>query len=194
MVVRYRFVTSEVPGGYYGSEFNDYFSVSLRSQQGGSIESESNTMNGLEFPAFDGACAIAWRTVTLNTLPEGDTIQLDVAVANVADGLYDSFIVIDFIEERKDLVQPTLSWNNTVGGLALGYTVEQDLENTVVINVYWASGAAYGNRISNALFSHTVPAGAAAGEDGPIAIPGFHPYRQWCNPDGFCRTSISIST
>lgn len=172
VVVRYRFVTSEVPGGYFGTEFNDYFSVSLRSQQGSDIENESNTMNGLGLPAFDSAGATAWRTVTLNTNPEGDTIQLDIAVANVADGLFDSFVVIDFLEERKDLVQPTLSWDNAAGGLTLRYTVEQDLENAVVINVHWASGAAFNNRIGNAIFSHTVPAGTAAGQGGPIAIPG----------------------
>jgi hypothetical protein len=29
--VRYRFITSEVPGGYFGSQFNDYFNISIRS-------------------------------------------------------------------------------------------------------------------------------------------------------------------
>ena len=44
--VRYRFMTSEVPGGYVGSEYNDYFAVTIRSKSGGAI-TESNTMNGL---------------------------------------------------------------------------------------------------------------------------------------------------
>ena len=48
--VRYRFVTSEVPGGYFGSQYNDYFSVTIRSKSGGVI-TESNTMNGLGLAA-----------------------------------------------------------------------------------------------------------------------------------------------
>jgi hypothetical protein len=33
--IRYRFVTSEVPGGYFGSQYNDTFAVTLRNSQGG---------------------------------------------------------------------------------------------------------------------------------------------------------------
>ncbi len=34
VVVRYKFVTSEVPGGYFGTKYNDYYSLSLRSHAG----------------------------------------------------------------------------------------------------------------------------------------------------------------
>jgi hypothetical protein len=37
---RYRFVTQEVPKGNFGSHFNDYFRVTLRSLKGGSEHTE----------------------------------------------------------------------------------------------------------------------------------------------------------
>jgi hypothetical protein len=172
--VRYRFITSEVPGGYFGSRYNDYFSVSLRSRTGGTIANESNTMNGLGLGAFDfSSGATAWRTVTLQTDPKGDVIQLDVAVANVADGLLDSYVVIDFVSEERDKVRPAIAWNNTAGGLNLTYTIEGgDLESAVTIEVYWASGENYASRIGPPFFTHTVPAGTKQGQGGPISIPG----------------------
>ena len=45
--VRYKFITSEVPGGYFGTQYNDYFNVAIRSQVAGGSASESQTMNGL---------------------------------------------------------------------------------------------------------------------------------------------------
>jgi plastocyanin len=100
IVVRFRFITSEVPGGWFGSEFNDYYSVSIRSQGGGDANADSNTMNGLGLPAFDGAGATAWREVTLPVNQAGDVIQVDALVANVADGLFDSQVVVDVVEEQ----------------------------------------------------------------------------------------------
>src|SRR5262249_31582347 len=93
VTVRYRFITSEVPGGYFGSQYNDYFRVTIRSQQGGGSVHESNSMNGLGLAAFDAAGATAWREQTLQVNKLGDTVQVDVAVANVADGLFDSQLV-----------------------------------------------------------------------------------------------------
>jgi hypothetical protein len=173
VVVRYRFITSEVPGGYFGSQYNDYFSVSLRSQNAGVIVSESNTMNGLGLAAFDAGGATAWRTVTLNTNSAGDVVQLDATVANVADGLFDSSIVIDFIAETQNKVRPALAWNSAAGGLTLTYTVEGSaLTSPVTIEVYWASGPTLASRIGGAFFSHVVPAGTQAGAGAPVAIPG----------------------
>lgn len=96
--VRYRFVTSEVPGGYFGTRYNDYFSVSIRSQGGSGNITESNSMNGLGLGAFDASGATAWRDATLN-VSENDVVQVDITVANVADGLLDSHVIVDFIEE-----------------------------------------------------------------------------------------------
>lgn len=99
--VRYRFVTSEVPGGFFGSQFNDYFSVKVRSQSGGGAVDESNSMNGLGLAAFDGSGATAWREVNLPLTVTGDIVQVDITVANVGDGLYDSYVVVDLIEEKN---------------------------------------------------------------------------------------------
>ncbi len=172
--IRYRFITSEVPGGYFGSQFNDYFRVSLRSQAGGGAVSETNSMNGLGLAAFNYATGETnWREVTLPVDTAGDTIQADAAVANVGDGLFQSQVVIDFVQEIKDQVRPALAWNNTQGGLNLTWEVlDQALENDVTINVYFANGTGYANRLGAAVFSHVVPAGTAPGAGGPVHIPG----------------------
>ncbi|WP_157641233.1 hypothetical protein [Longispora albida] len=173
--IRYRFITTEVPGGYYGSQFNDYFRVSLRTQVGGGASSEANSMNGLGLGAFDyGSGATQWQDVTLDVSNAGDTVQVDLGVANVGDGFLPSYVVVDFVEEVRDRIRPTLTWNNTQGGLNLRYTVEGDepLEQAGTINVHFANGAGYANRIGGAVFTHTVPAGTAPGAHGPVHIAG----------------------
>ena len=101
VTVRYRFITSEVPGGYFGTEFNDYFNVSIRSQKGGGAISEGNSMNALGLSAFDANGATAWRETSLAVDQESDTVQVDLTVANVADGLLDSEVVVDLVQEKK---------------------------------------------------------------------------------------------
>jgi len=103
IIVRYRFITSEVPGGYFGSEFNDFYDITIRSKNGAGYTTEANTMNGLGLAAFDfDSGSTAWRYVTLEVDKEGDTVQVDATVGNVGDGLYPSQVIIDFIEEVKD--------------------------------------------------------------------------------------------
>ncbi|SCF11703.1 hypothetical protein GA0074695_3587 [Micromonospora viridifaciens] len=172
--IRYRFITSEVPGGYFGSEWNDYFRVSLRSQQGGGSAVEANSMNGLGLGQFDyGSGATGWRDLTLPVDKAGDTIQVDLGVANVGDGLYDSQVVVDFVEEVRDQIRPSLAWNNTAGGMNLTYTVENgDLKQAGTIDVYWANGTGHANRLGAPIFSQSVPAGTTAGSHGPIHIAG----------------------
>ncbi|HEX6199300.1 MAG TPA: hypothetical protein VF150_03470, partial [Thermoanaerobaculia bacterium] len=138
---------------------------------GGSV-TEGNSMNGLGLAAFDAGGATGWFEAELPVSDEGDTVQVDVAVANVADGLFDSQVIVDFVEELRDVVHPALAWNNTAGGLDLTYTVDEELENDVTIEVFWASGTTYGSRIGAAIFTHTVPAGTAAGDYGPVHIDG----------------------
>lgn len=99
--VRYKFVTSEVPGGYFGTQYNDYFNVAIRSQSGGGSASESQTMNGLGLASFDANGATDWREFTLPVNGTADTIQVDLTVANVADGLFDSSLVVDFVAKTK---------------------------------------------------------------------------------------------
>lgn len=102
--VRYRFITSEVPGGFFGSEFNDFFNVSIRSQQGGGSITNGNSMNGLGLAAFDAGGATNWFEAELE-IPQGaDTVQVDLAVANVADGLLDSQVVVDSIKKNKVII------------------------------------------------------------------------------------------
>jgi hypothetical protein len=63
--VRYKFVTSEVPGGFFGTQFNDYFSVTIRSQSG-YYTTISKSMNALGLGAFDYASgATNWYTLKL---------------------------------------------------------------------------------------------------------------------------------
>lgn len=171
--IRYRFITSEVPGGYYGSQFNDYFRVSLRTQSGGGSEGETTAMNSLPLGAYTGGGSTDWREVTLNIENEGDTIQADIGVANVGDGALQSQVVVDFVEEVKDRVKPTLSWNNTDGGLDLKYEVlDSALTEAVTIEVYFANGTGYANKLGSAVFTFTVPSGTAVGTHGPEHVPG----------------------
>lgn len=100
VTVRYRFITSEVPGGYFGSEFNDAFSVIVRSQAGTSSSVAQNSMNGLGLGAFDGAGATAWQEISVPVNEAGDIVEINVSVTNVADGILDSQIIIDKIEEK----------------------------------------------------------------------------------------------
>jgi hypothetical protein len=103
--VRYRFITTEVPGGYFGSKYNDYFAIVLRTQSGGGFAAEANTMNNMGLAAFDPAGRTAWREVTLPVTDTGDVFQVNMLVANVGDGAYDSYLIVDKIEEVKiDLV------------------------------------------------------------------------------------------
>lgn len=99
--VRFKFVTSEVPGGFFGSRFNDNYSVSIRSLVAGGLIGEQNSMNGLGLGAFDASGATSWREITLPLSESGDVIQVDVTVANVGDGAFDSQVIIDFIEEDQ---------------------------------------------------------------------------------------------
>lgn len=172
--VRYRFITTEVPGGYFGTKFNDYFRVAVRTQGGGGAAAEANSMNGLGLGEFDFASgATAWREVTLNIDQPGDVTQVDLAVANVADGQLDSRVVVDSVDVVKDQVKPALAWDSTGGGLSLTYTVEKaDLNNDATISLYWAKGTTYASRIGGPITTVTVPAGTKAGPHGPLHIAG----------------------
>jgi hypothetical protein len=139
-------------------------------------------MNGLGLGAFDyPSGATGWRNVTLKVNPKGDTIEANIAVANVGDGAYDSQVIIELIEEAKDQVQPLLAWNNKQGGMNLYYKVEDGpLAEKTTINVYWAKGAKYADLIGAPIFSYEVPPifsyevpkNTAEGTYGPFQIPG----------------------
>ena len=173
--VRYRFITSEVPGGYFGSKFNDYFLVSIRSQKGGTIVYEKKGMNELGLASFVFATGETnWRSRSLVIDPTGDVIQVDVRVANVGDDLLDSWVIVDFIEQVSDQVQPSLVWDNIKGGLKLSWKVLGNLALTkdVNIKIYFSGGATCADKLAYADLTYLVPQGTAAGATGSFQIPG----------------------
>ena len=101
VTVRYRFITSEVPGGYFGSKFKDFYNVSIRTLKGGGTVTAGNSMNSLGLSAFNGAGATSWGETELLVDKAGDTVQVDIAVANVADGLFPSQVVVDGIKKKR---------------------------------------------------------------------------------------------
>ncbi len=170
--IRYRFITSEVPGGYFGSQYNDWYSVSLRSSQSGN-QGDTNTMNGLGLAAFDASGATQWRELTLPVNKKGDKVEATITVANVADGLYDSNVQVDFIKkEKSDVKFKSLQWDSSKGGLKLKYTTTADIEEDTQVDVYFASGSSVNNELGSAVYTFTVPAGTKKGASKTEQIPG----------------------
>lgn len=105
--IRYRFQTSEYPGGYFGSKYNDFYNVSLRSSHGASILDDGSSMNALGRPAFSPAGYTVWKSTVIPvnrnqaSQASGEVVQASVVVANVADGAYDSRVIVDKIEESS---------------------------------------------------------------------------------------------
>lgn len=98
--LRHRLITSEVPKDYFGSEYNDYYHVSLRSQNYGDAFSEIATINRHGPEAFDKASGeTRWRIVWLALDPSGD--RAAIAVANVADEDLDTRACVDRAEDRN---------------------------------------------------------------------------------------------
>jgi hypothetical protein len=115
--VRYKFITSEIPGGFFGTEYNDFFSISIRSTDGGNA-ADSRSMNSLGLGAFNSSGSTDWRETTLS-ISGGDTVDIDVSVANVGDSSFDSQVIVDFIEEisleikdasLRDIDNSTYKW------------------------------------------------------------------------------------
>lgn len=106
--LRYKFITSEVPGGYFGSQYNDYYSVSIRGLKSSKKSSEQNSMNGLGLSAFEFSTGTtAWKEISFPVDETGESVQVDATVANVGDGLYDSQIVLDLVDEKKLAINTT---------------------------------------------------------------------------------------
>jgi hypothetical protein len=101
VTVRFKFVTSEFPGGYFGTEYNDSFAVTIASKTAGGIVIDTQSMNGLGRGAFTADGATKWREVTLPVAEAGDTVEATMRVTNVGDGQYDSYMLVDGLGERK---------------------------------------------------------------------------------------------
>ncbi|CZS93101.1 hypothetical protein WAI453_000836 [Rhynchosporium graminicola] len=91
--IKYKFQTAEVPGGYFGTQYNDYFIVTIRSNTGNMI-SESHSMNELGLGAFDSAGNTKFFTLNMPVNPKTEWVQFDVGVSNVADAALDSQIIV----------------------------------------------------------------------------------------------------
>lgn len=187
--VRFQFITTEVPGGYFGTQYNDYYRVAIRSQNGGATVSESNSMNGLGLGAFDANGATAFREVSLATDKQGDTIQVDVAVANVADGLLGSSVVVDLVKESQldirslklndidnkglsylsaDSDNPYFGGNTRVNGTITIHGSKDDSLQDVVLEV--VSGGKVVATANLAAAAKTTLIGPTFGDDNQIAL------------------------
>ena len=92
--IEYQFQTDEVPGGYFGTQFNDYYSVSVRTDSGNSAFA-SRSMNELGLGAFDFATGQTdWFSTTLDIPTEANAVEFTVAVSNVGDSLLQSKVTI----------------------------------------------------------------------------------------------------
>jgi len=106
VTVRFRFITSEIPGGFFGTAYNDYFSVRIQDSNGG-VEVSAGSMNGLGLGAFSPNGTTDWTEVTLNVAPQSN-VRVTVLVANVGDGAFDSSVEVDYIEESKLSIQQAM--------------------------------------------------------------------------------------
>ncbi|KAK4441949.1 hypothetical protein QBC34DRAFT_314123 [Podospora aff. communis PSN243] len=91
--IKYKFQTDEVPGGYFGTQYNDYYVVSIRSNTGAS-KAISQSMNALGLGSFDSIGATNWFTLTLDTDDQTEWVNFDVGVSNVADNRYQSQVIV----------------------------------------------------------------------------------------------------
>ncbi|KAI2494820.1 Peptidoglycan-binding domain 1 protein [Fragilaria crotonensis] len=173
--LRYRFVTLEIPGGYFGSTYNDYFSASVTSKKARKSLGEINSMNSLGLNAFDlNSGSTNWREVLAPVSSTGDVISVVVSVANVRDSAYDSAVFVDFVEEISNdgLEDVKLEWSPDEGGLALTYKVVATLTKDVPVTLYWASGTGASDRIGGSFFTTIAVSGTAPGSHGPINVAG----------------------
>jgi hypothetical protein len=92
--IKYKFQTNEVPGGFFGTKYNDYYIITIRSNTGG-YAAVTRSMNALGIGAFDSGGNTDWYTLFLPTVTNTEWVEFDVSVANVADNLYDSQIIVD---------------------------------------------------------------------------------------------------
>ena len=94
--IKYQFQTNEVPGGYFGTKYNDYYIITIRTNTGG-YAAVSHSMNELGLGAFDANGFTDWYTLQLPTAIATQWVNYDIGVSNVVDNLYDSQIIVDKI-------------------------------------------------------------------------------------------------
>lgn len=103
--VRHRFSTTEVPGGYCGTKYNDAFGVEMRVVVPNAPAQEPkrivSAMNQLGCAAFDATGTTKWMDSPI-TVPRGASLEVVASVQNVGDGAFQSTLTID------GLIQPPL--------------------------------------------------------------------------------------
>lgn len=90
-----RFLSQEYPE-WYGSEYNDLYSVALATPQGAIVLATGNLNNSTWGPGSVGYSGTA-ATVEFNedlSRFSGQTVELQIQVANVGDMLYDSAVAV----------------------------------------------------------------------------------------------------
>jgi len=118
-------------------------------------------MNGLGLFQFDYVSgSTAWRDRVISVDPNGDTVEVRLAVSNVADNLLDSRVVVDFIQQATESISPALRWDPVNGGMELTTTVTGTLQQDRKIDIYYARGKTFESRIGNPITSVTLPAGS----------------------------------
>jgi len=172
VIIRYRFETTEIPGGYFGSKYNDYFRVQLRSQSSGQVFGISSSMNALGYDAFNPITgSTAWYTGSIETDIFGDVVEVEIAVSNVVDDIFDSAVIVDFIEEISNTVLSKLEWDSISGGLKWTYEiVGDDLQSAEEFALYWASSTSLSSRKGFAGFRETLPMGLGVGTKNSVSI------------------------
>jgi hypothetical protein len=89
----YMFQTDEFPGGFFGTQYNDYYSITIRADDGNTT-SVFHSMNELGAGAFDANGATQWYTIQMPVSSVASFVEFDVAVSNVADALYQSQVIV----------------------------------------------------------------------------------------------------
>ncbi len=175
LTIRYRFITSEIPAEYYGSEYNDTYSVSIKVPRAGLDITEQSSMNDISYEAFDEVTgATDWTYVSL----VGDLSETEVyaraSVSNVVDDMFDSVVEIDFIEEFSVAVSPALAWNETDGGLDLSYDIHgtAPLESEIGIHAFFADGPDRTDILGLSFHQSAATDGSDPGTYGPDHILG----------------------
>jgi hypothetical protein len=97
--IEYLFQTDEIPGGYFGTQFNDYFSITIRSDTG-DYSSVVHSMNELGRGAFDAGGSTTWNNLRLE-IHNATFVEFNVAVSNVGDGLFDSLVKVRKVGEEE---------------------------------------------------------------------------------------------
>ena len=173
VVLDYQFITSEVPGGYFGSQFNDYFNVSLRSQSGAGVAQETASMNGLGRAAFNDSGETQFRQIILPVDSEGDIVQVDVAVANVADGILDSQVVLDSISllpaDEGEYEDVTIEFKGFIPSPAVSLT-NKTISRFTPLNIFGGDDRSFGED-GTSRFSQIVTVTADPDRD-PTVVEG----------------------